>query len=49
MEHICGECKYCEVRWDKQGWEVTSCYNENGRGTNDECQEACEQFEERED
>jgi len=46
-EHICGECKYCEARYDKRGDEVISCFNDVGRGTDDEAKQACMYFERR--
>ena len=46
-EHICGECKYCEARYDKHGDEVVSCFNEVGRGTCSSEKSACMYFERR--
>lgn len=46
---ICVECKYLRMWYDKQGWEIYACGNEDGRGTDDPYEEACEQFEREED
>lgn len=46
---ICGECKYLCMHYDRHDWEVYSCCNEDGRGTDDIYEEACKHFEERED
>lgn len=45
-EHICGECKYCTMYYDKQDWEIYACNNEDGRGCDDPEDEACKNFEE---
>lgn len=44
-ENYCGECKYLCMRYDKHDWEIFSCLNENGRGTDDPDKTACKGFE----
>lgn len=45
---ICGDCQYLRMWYDKQGWEIFSCGNEDGRGTEDPENVACRYFENKE-
>ena len=46
---VCGNCMFCQMRYDKQGYEVFSCRNdakpENEYGCMTPWDEACEYFE----
>ena len=42
---VCGNCMFCQMRYDRQGYEVYSCYNEDGAGCETPWDEACEYFQ----
>lgn len=43
-EFVCVECKYLRMDYNRGGWEVFSCENEDGRGTSDAWETACNAF-----
>lgn len=43
--YVCGDCKYCNMTYDKNMWEIYYCTNNDGRGTDAPENEACDGFE----